>query len=117
MKNDWLPTADHYKTMIDRALEGFFRLPESDPMHGFAEAARYSLLAGGKRVRAMLVLEFCRISGGRPESALDLACGVEMLHAYSLSFAHPRTGEKMAFQAPLPGDFLKGLKQNGITLP
>ena len=84
MKNEWLPTAENYKKMVDRALEGYFRLPESDPMHGFAEAARYSLLAGGKRVRAMLVLEFCRISGGRPEDALDVACGVEMLHAYSL---------------------------------
>lgn len=40
-----------------------------------------------------------------------------MLHAYSLSFAHPRTGEKMAFRAPLPEDFLKGLKQNGIAPP
>ena len=39
-----------------------------------------------------------------------------MLHAYSLSFEHPRTKEKMAFQAPLPEDFLKGLKSNGIVL-
>ena len=37
-----------------------------------------------------------------------------MLHARSLSFQHPRTKEKMTFQAPLPGDFLKGLKTNGI---
>ena len=37
-----------------------------------------------------------------------------MLHAYSLSFEHPRTKEKMTFQAPPPGDFLKGLKMNGI---
>ena len=37
-----------------------------------------------------------------------------MLHARSLSFVHPRTKEKMTFQAPLPGDFLKGLKMNGI---
>ena len=37
-----------------------------------------------------------------------------MLHAYSLEFSHPRTGKKMTFQAPLPGDFLKGLKMNGI---
>ena len=40
-----------------------------------------------------------------------------MLHAYSLAFSHPRTHEKMAFHAPLPGDFLKGLKMNGITEP
>lgn len=38
-----------------------------------------------------------------------------MLHAYSLSFRHPETGTKMSFQAPLPGDFLKGLKMNGIS--
>ena len=37
-----------------------------------------------------------------------------MLHAYSLSFLHPRTKQKMTFQAPLPEDFLKGLKMNGI---
>ncbi len=37
-----------------------------------------------------------------------------MLHAFSLAFLHPRTHEKMAFQAPLPGDFLKGLRMNGI---
>lgn len=37
-----------------------------------------------------------------------------MLHAYSLSFAHPRTGEKTTFTAPLPDDFLRGLKTGGI---
>ena len=39
-----------------------------------------------------------------------------MLHAFSLAFEHPRTHEKMAFQAPLPEDFLKGLKGNGIIM-
>ena len=39
-----------------------------------------------------------------------------MLHAYSLSFEHPRTKEKMIFQAPLPDDFIKGLKSNGIPI-
>ena len=38
-----------------------------------------------------------------------------MLHAYSLSFEHPGTHKKMAFRAPLPADFLKGLKSNGIV--
>ncbi len=37
-----------------------------------------------------------------------------MLHAYSLQFRHPRTGKEMTFQEPLPEDFLKGLKMNGI---
>ena len=39
-----------------------------------------------------------------------------MLHAYSLRFRHPATGQEMAFEAPLPGDFLKGLKMNGIRM-
>ena len=84
MMNDWLTKANSYKIMTDQALEDCLRLPEGDPLRPFAEAARYSLLAGGKRIRAMLVLEFCRVSGGKPEDALEVACGVEMLHAYSL---------------------------------
>ena len=51
---------------------------------GRAEAMRYSLLAGGKRIRPLLVLEFCRIAGGDVEKALPVACAVEMLHTYSL---------------------------------
>ena len=51
---------------------------------GLADAMRYSLLAGGKRLRPVLALEFCRICGGEPELALDAACGLEMLHTYSL---------------------------------
>ena len=39
-----------------------------------------------------------------------------MLHAYSLKFHHPRTKQEMSFQAPLPEDFLKGLKSNGISI-
>ena len=38
-----------------------------------------------------------------------------MLHAYSLKFRHPGTGEEMAFTAPLPEDFKTGLRKNGIT--
>ncbi len=39
-----------------------------------------------------------------------------MLHAYSLSFTHPTTGERMTFTAPLPEAFLRGLKSGGITI-
>jgi 23S rRNA pseudouridine1911/1915/1917 synthase len=39
-----------------------------------------------------------------------------MLHAYSLSFEHPITKEKMLFTASLPDDFLSGLRKNGIAL-
>ena len=39
-----------------------------------------------------------------------------MLHARSLAFIHPRTGESLAFRAPVPEDFLKGMKANGILM-
>ena len=48
------------------------------------EAERYSLLSGGKRVRAALVLESCRLLGGKTEAAIPFACAVEMVHTYSL---------------------------------
>lgn len=37
-----------------------------------------------------------------------------MLHAYSLSFTHPTTGERMTFTAPLPVEFVKGMHTNGV---
>lgn len=48
------------------------------------EAMRYSLLAGGKRIRPVLTLEFCRQCGGDVKKALPMACAVEMIHTYSL---------------------------------
>ena len=48
------------------------------------EAMRYSLLSGGKRIRPVLLLTFCRISGGDENHALPAAVGLEMLHTYSL---------------------------------
>lgn len=47
-------------------------------------AMKYSLESGGKRVRPMLVLEFCRICGGDERSALPFATAVEFIHTYSL---------------------------------
>jgi len=48
------------------------------------ESMRYSLLAGGKRVRAVLCIKFCEAVGGKLEDAVDAACAVEMLHTYTL---------------------------------
>ncbi|NCE64288.1 polyprenyl synthetase family protein [Pseudoflavonifractor sp. 524-17] len=48
------------------------------------DAMRYSLVAGGKRLRPILLLESCRMCGGDVLRALPFACGVEMLHTYSL---------------------------------
>ena len=48
------------------------------------DSMRYSLLAGGKRIRAVICMKFCEAAGGSIEDALDAACAIEMLHAYSL---------------------------------
>ena len=48
------------------------------------EAMAYSLLAGGKRLRPLLVLEFCRLCGGDIQNAIPFAAAVEMIHTYSL---------------------------------
>lgn len=55
------------------------------PAHSqIGQAARYSLLGGGKRVRAVLALAACQLCGQPAEQALDYACALEMLHCYSL---------------------------------
>ena len=77
-------TAEEYRQLIEQALEQCFQTAEDFPLKGLADAMRYSLLAGGKRIRPTLVLEFCRISGGDIEAALPVACAIEMLHTYSL---------------------------------
>ncbi len=77
-------TVNEYRENIDAALAGYFSLSEDFPQARLAEAMRYSLLAGGKRIRPILVLEFCRIAGGNVEEALPVACAIEMLHTYSL---------------------------------
>ncbi len=48
------------------------------------EAMEYSLLAGGKRLRPVLMLEFCRMCGGDPDKYIDIACTIEMIHTCSL---------------------------------
>lgn len=48
------------------------------------DAMLYSLMAGGKRVRPVLLLETCRMCGGDITLALPFACAVEMVHTYSL---------------------------------
>ena len=76
-------TPAEYKVKIDAALEEYFASAPAS-LKGLAEAMRYSLLAGGKRVRPMLVLEFCRLCGGDTDAAMPVACAIEMLHTYSL---------------------------------
>lgn len=49
-----------------------------------AQAMKYSLLSGGKRIRPILLLEFYALCGGNGGSALNFAAAIEMIHTYSL---------------------------------
>ena len=73
-----------YAEMINSRLEKLFTIPEYKGLRTTAEAAAYSLLAGGKRLRPELCMEMCRIYGGDIQKALDPACAIEMIHTFSL---------------------------------
>lgn len=78
-------TADEYISMINDALMSYLSAePSGVGEEKMLEAMRYSVKNGGKRIRPMLTLEFCRMCGGSVEAALPLACAIEFIHTYSL---------------------------------
>lgn len=71
------------KDLVEKRIDELF--PEIDaPYNAVSNAARYSLLSGGKRIRPAIMLEFCKLCGGKYEDALDFAVALEMIHTYSL---------------------------------
>ena len=68
---------------VDRALDVFLPKPGTKPST-IHKAMRYSLFAGGKRLRPILCLAAAEACGGRSETALPLACALECIHTYSL---------------------------------
>ena len=76
-------TLKEYAEIINSYLEKV--LPQCDFGENVVhEAMNYSLSIGGKRIRPVLVLEFCRVCGGKIEDAICLAAALEMIHTYSL---------------------------------
>ena len=67
---------------VEQALRGCF--DDREPRADLYDAMTYSLTAGGKRLRPVLLLECCRLCGGDVERAMPFACAVEMIHTYSL---------------------------------
>jgi len=68
---------------VDAALEKFLPGDERMPQQ-LHQAMRYSIFAGGKRIRPVLMLAACDAVGGQSEIALPAACAMEMIHTYSL---------------------------------
>lgn len=76
-------TFDDYKQIIEEHLTDF--LPDIDHKSiTLYESMKYSLLAGGKRIRPVLLLAACDFCGGRFEEALPYACAIEYIHTYTL---------------------------------
>lgn len=74
---------EQYVEMLEEALSRY--LPGGDELQQeLFSSMEYSLLSGGKRIRPVLVLEFCRLCGGSLTAALPFACAIEMIHTYSL---------------------------------
>ena len=70
-------------TLTEEALSEYYA--ENDEDFGVVlESEKYSIFAGGKRIRPFLVIEFCKLFGGKTEDALPLACAIEMIHTSSL---------------------------------
>ena len=80
MKNDLQTYVSH----MEKYLSGCFDFYDFEPQYVLFDSMRYSLLAGGKRLRPVFVFDFCRMAGGCWPDATPFAAAVEMIHTYSL---------------------------------
>ena len=76
-------TLKYRESVEDYLTQWYVRFHEEPQMRLF-EAMEYSLLAGGKRLRPIFAMEFCRMCGGDWKRALPFGAAVEMIHTYSL---------------------------------
>jgi len=72
---------DELRALVEEQLDGLELWPA---LHGQAESVRYSLAAGGKRVRPVICLATAEAAGAPPEAALPAACALELVHTFSL---------------------------------
>lgn len=80
---DFKNILDEYSLAIDNALIEY--VPDvQDGQQSVVKAMKYSITNGGKRIRPLLALEFCKMCGGDVKKAMPLACAVEFIHTYSL---------------------------------
>ncbi|MCP9487979.1 MAG: polyprenyl synthetase family protein [Gaiellaceae bacterium MAG52_C11] len=74
---------DDLRELVEEYLSGL-SFSEAEATAGLDEAMRYSLLAGGKRIRPVLCLAAARSAGFEPETVLPAAASIELIHTYSL---------------------------------
>ena len=81
---DMKELTQQYRCYIEAYLEKQCLVYPDQPQQTLFDSMRYSLLAGGKRLRPIFVFDFCRMCGGQWQSAAAFAAAVEMIHTYSL---------------------------------
>lgn len=72
-----------YRALVQKGLEDVWSQLSNAPVL-LREAMEYSLSAGGKRLRPVMLLAACEAAGGNMEAAMPFACALEMIHTYSL---------------------------------
>lgn len=87
-KTDFFETIKSNAAIAEKKLEQKLDIIKADSYYKMfstlQDSMRYSLMAGGKRLRPCLVIEFAKLFGADAESALDYACSLEMIHTASL---------------------------------
>jgi geranylgeranyl diphosphate synthase type II len=78
-----MPYPEELRLLVERELDSL-TFPAEPATAGLVEAMRYSLLAGGKRIRPVLALATARAIGRDAHDVLPLAAGIELIHTYSL---------------------------------
>lgn len=73
-----------YRDFVESCLQSYLAKFAAEPQKLLYDAMRYSLLAGGKRLRPILAFEFCRLCAGEWKQAAPFAASIEMIHTYSL---------------------------------
>ncbi|MBF8250901.1 MAG: trans-isoprenyl diphosphate synthase [Deltaproteobacteria bacterium] len=69
--------------VVEEALDGYLPMESEMPVT-LHKAMRYSMMAGGKRIRPILCIASCEAVGGKAKNAIPVACALEMVHTYSL---------------------------------
>ncbi len=83
MPGDMKACWEEKRTLVNEYLDKWIPSEETPPSQ-LHKAMRYRLFAGGKRIRSILALVAAEVVGGRELQALPVACGMEMIHTYSL---------------------------------
>ena len=84
MRSEMKQMLSTYQQFIEAYLDKECFCYENEPQKVLFDAMRYSLLAGGKRLRPVFVFDFCRMCGGDWQKAAPFAAAIEMVHTYSL---------------------------------